>query len=48
VSDLNALSILQPKKLLVTRAALDAIKERASKVAPSKGYQKPEKKAGVK
>jgi len=48
VSDLNALSVLQPKKLLVTRAALDAIKERASKVAPSKGYTKPEKKAGAK
>lgn len=44
VSDLNALSVLEPRKLLVTRAALDAIKEKASKVAPSKGYQKPEKK----
>jgi large subunit ribosomal protein L4 len=31
VSDLNALSVLQPKKLLVTKAALDAIKERAAK-----------------
>ena len=27
-ADLNALAILQPRKLLVTRAALDAIKER--------------------
>ena len=31
VSDLNALCVLQPKKLLVTKAALDAIKERAAK-----------------
>jgi large subunit ribosomal protein L4 len=30
VSDLNALAILKPRKLLVTRAALDAIKERAA------------------
>jgi large subunit ribosomal protein L4 len=30
VSDLNALAILQPRKLLMTRAALDAIKERAA------------------
>ena len=29
VSDLNALSVLKPKKMLVTRAALDRIKERA-------------------
>jgi large subunit ribosomal protein L4 len=29
VSDLNALAVLQPRKMLVTRAALDAIKERA-------------------
>lgn len=35
VSDLNAWSVLTPKKLLVTKAALDAIKERASKVAKS-------------
>jgi large subunit ribosomal protein L4 len=33
VADLNALAVLQPRKLLVTRAALDAIKERAIKVA---------------
>jgi large subunit ribosomal protein L4 len=33
VGDLNALAVLQPRKMLVTRAALDAIKERASKVA---------------
>jgi len=31
VSDLNALTVLQPKKLLVTKAALDVIKERAAK-----------------
>jgi len=30
VSDLNALSVLTPRKLLVTREALDAIKQRAS------------------
>ncbi|MCE9607917.1 MAG: 50S ribosomal protein L4 [Planctomycetia bacterium] len=30
VADLNALSILQPRKLLVTREALDAIKQRAA------------------
>ena len=29
VSDLNALSVLRPKKMLVTRAALDKIKERS-------------------
>src|SRR5438552_4072658 len=29
VGELNALAILQPRKLLVTRAALDAIKQRA-------------------
>ena len=32
VAELNALSILTPRKLLVTKAALDAIKERAPKV----------------
>lgn len=31
VSDLNALSVLTPKRLLVTRAALDQIRERAAK-----------------
>jgi large subunit ribosomal protein L4 len=36
VSDLNAWSVLTPKKLLLTRAALDAIKERASKVVKPK------------
>jgi large subunit ribosomal protein L4 len=30
VADLNALAVLQPRKMLVTRAALDAIKERAA------------------
>jgi large subunit ribosomal protein L4 len=33
VGELNALAILQPRKMLVTRAALDAIKERAKKGA---------------
>jgi large subunit ribosomal protein L4 len=31
VAELNALSILQPRKLLITRAGLDAIKQKASK-----------------
>jgi large subunit ribosomal protein L4 len=31
VSDLNALTVLSPKRMLVTRAALDAIKQKASK-----------------
>ena len=31
VADLNALAILTPRKILVTKAALDAIKERAAK-----------------
>lgn len=33
VSDLNALAVLIPKKLLLTRAALDAIRDRAKKPA---------------
>jgi large subunit ribosomal protein L4 len=33
VADLNALAVLQPRKMLVTKAALDAIKERATKGA---------------
>jgi large subunit ribosomal protein L4 len=33
VADLNALAVLMPRKMLVTKAALDAIKERAAKVA---------------
>jgi large subunit ribosomal protein L4 len=39
VGDLNALTVLAPRKLLVTKAALDAIRERAqakgNKSAPS-------------
>jgi len=35
VADLNALAVLMPRKMLVTKAALDAIKERATKVARS-------------
>jgi len=30
VSDLNALSVLAPRRMLVTKAALDSIKQRAS------------------
>jgi large subunit ribosomal protein L4 len=33
VSELNALSILQPRRMLVTRAALDAIRQKAAKKA---------------
>ena len=35
VSDLNALSVLKPRKMVVTRAALDRIKERAQGEAAS-------------
>jgi large subunit ribosomal protein L4 len=35
VNGLNALAVLQPRKMLITRAALDAIKERAKKSAKS-------------
>jgi large subunit ribosomal protein L4 len=35
VAELNALAVLMPRKMLVTKAALDAIKERATKVAKS-------------
>jgi large subunit ribosomal protein L4 len=31
VADLNALAVLTPRKLLVTKAALDALKQRAPK-----------------
>jgi large subunit ribosomal protein L4 len=40
VAELNALSILTPKKILVTKAALDAIKNRAPKAAPAKSAAK--------
>ena len=42
VGELNALSVLIPKKLLVTKAALDVIKDRAAKVK-SKPADKKEK-----
>jgi large subunit ribosomal protein L4 len=35
VADLNALAVLKPKRLLVTKAALDEIKARAARTAPS-------------
>jgi len=35
VSDLNALSVLQPRKLLMTKAAIDAVKRRAADKAAS-------------
>lgn len=37
VADLNALDVLSPRRMLVTKAALDAIKERASKAASGNG-----------
>jgi large subunit ribosomal protein L4 len=37
VSDLNALSVLTPRRMLVTKAALDAIKQRSSATAGGKG-----------
>ena len=36
VSDLNALSVLKPRRMLVTKAALDAIKERAASMSNTK------------
>lgn len=40
VSELNALCVLMPRKLLVTKAALDAIKERAGSDAKETGSKK--------
>src|SRR3954447_18759777 len=37
VGELNALAILQPRKMLVTKAALDAIKERSKAAASGRG-----------
>jgi large subunit ribosomal protein L4 len=37
VAELNALAILQPRKMLVTRAALDAIKQRAKAATGGRG-----------
>lgn len=39
VSDLNALSVLTPRRMLVTKAALDAIKQRSSATADGKGNE---------
>ena len=36
VADLNALDVLQPRRMLVTKGALDAIKERAAKAGSAK------------
>ncbi|MDP6717065.1 MAG: 50S ribosomal protein L4, partial [Pirellulaceae bacterium] len=33
VSDLNALAVLSPRRMLVTKAALDVIKERSAAAA---------------
>jgi large subunit ribosomal protein L4 len=37
VGELNALAILQPRKMLVTKAALDAIKERSKAATSDRG-----------
>src|ERR1044071_7746151 len=37
VGELNALAVLQPRKMLVTRAALDAIKERGKAATSGRG-----------
>jgi large subunit ribosomal protein L4 len=37
VNELNALAVLQPRKMLITRAALDAIKERAKAATSGRG-----------
>ena len=42
VADLNALAVLTPRKMLVTKAALDAIKERSAKVAKKSAAEKSE------
>jgi large subunit ribosomal protein L4 len=39
VSDLNALSVLAPQRMLVTRQALDAIRERAARNRPTETQQ---------
>ena len=39
VSDLNALAVLMPRKVLMTRAALDAVKEQAKKNSTNGGRQ---------
>jgi len=39
VSDLNALSVLHPKRLLMTPAALDALKQRAAEAAAKSAQQ---------
>jgi len=43
VGELNALAVLQPRKMLITRAALDVIKERGK--AATSGRGAPEQKA---
>src|SRR5256885_3594499 len=39
VAELNALAVLQPRKLLITRAGLDAIKERAKAATRGRGAE---------
>lgn len=45
VSGLNALNILSPRRILITRGALDAFKERASANKRENGEAKPKKAA---
>jgi large subunit ribosomal protein L4 len=41
VTDLNALAVLTPRKMLVTKAALDAIKDRSAKATKKAPTEKP-------
>jgi large subunit ribosomal protein L4 len=45
VADLNALAVLAPSRMVVTKAALDRIKERAPVKSPSKAEPKSKSKA---
>jgi large subunit ribosomal protein L4 len=45
VSDLNAFAVLAPSKMLVTKAALDRIKEKAPAKAPANGESMSKSKA---
>lgn len=48
VAELNAYSVLRPKRLLVTKAALDLIKERAEKTPKSHADREAAEAAGAK
>ncbi len=46
VSELNALNILRPRRLLLTTSALDAIRSKAGDKKDSEGAEKPAETAG--